>query len=155
MPLVLGTVRLVDSTKSSDVAGTAFGYVDSAGTRVDVFLYAVPPARLSQGATASLEHEAAVYLRALAQEARENGYERFEEIVDTLRHVEIDDGSVPVRIIVSVSARPQGTFVSFAHLFVLGSHYLKVRLTLPSQVWQVSRAPDFALDLIKQLHSRH
>jgi len=153
LPLVVGAFRLVDSTKSDSVTGSGFSYADTAGTRVEVFLYSVPATRRSESASTSLEREARAFLLSL-QHAQADRQEPYQVIVDTVRGVETDAGSIPVRVIVFVFERPEGTFVSFAHLLVLAGHYLNVRLTLPTQVWRNSSAPNFALDLVKCLHSR-
>lgn len=152
LPSVLGPFRFADSARSGDPPATRLSYVDSAGTRVDVFVYPIPLRRPSESVAAVLEREAAAFVLSLAEQAGGDRYEGYRVVVDTLRRVQTETSSIPMRILVFVYGRSEDAFVSFMHVFVVANQYVKVRLTLPFEVWQTSLAPNFALDLARYLH---
>lgn len=153
LPRSLIGFRLSDSTRFADGGGASFRYLDSSQARADVYLYPASSPR-SASDSATLATEGAAFIASLAYGPERGWYEAYDVVIDTLRLVATDRGQVPVRIVVYVFLRASSTYVSFTHLALVNDEFLKVRLTLPSEAWETSMAPNFGLDLVTRLNSK-
>ena len=152
-PVVLGTFRKLGATGAAD-GQIQVSYSDSVGTLVDVLVYRVPPVQPSESDSLRLRHVRAAFVASVHERTRDDRNATYEVVVDTARWVATGSGRIPYSLVVVVSTTEAASVVSFAHFFLLGDRYVRVHLTLPSDVWQTSRAPNFALDLIRQLYAQ-
>lgn len=153
LPAEAGPFVLSDSLRYDRPGPSmAYRYQDPA-ERVtgDAFVYPVGADLLASPDSQRIATEAEAFIATLAEGVELGWYSDYRVVVNEAREWETADGPRPGYLVAFVQRREDGAYVSFMHLVLLGDHYVKTRLTLPAEQWRTSAAPDFALDLFKQL----
>lgn len=117
----------------------------------NVYVYPVEPERRALPEAQQIAREAEGFVAGLPAGVERGWYSAYELVVNEARTFETAGGPRPGHLVAVVLRRPEGVAVSFMHLVLVGDHYVKTRLTLPAEQWRTSTAPEFGLDLFRQL----
>lgn len=155
LPRQVGPFVLSDSTRyDQPELGIGYRFSHPERVRANAYVYPVPPERLAHSDSQRIAQEAEDFLRTLSAGVEQGHYRTIEVVVSEARSFTTADGPRAGYLVAAVFLQGSETFVTLMHLVVLADQYVKTRLSLPSEEWRTSRAPNFGPDLFRQLPLR-
>jgi hypothetical protein len=155
LPLRVGDFVLRDTVRyPQEALGARFAYYDAAGHAMSVFVYPVPPERRTLADSLQLEAEGETFKQTLDAAVRQGLYQQATVVASSPRRFQSSADSIPGYLAVATVRREGQTLVSFMHVVLQGTSYVKTRLTLPADEWRESMVPNAPLDLFRALPAR-
>lgn len=151
LPARAGTFVLADSSRDERAGEGVVHTYHNEGEAGRAFVYRLRRT-LPEGEQLAAEADSLI---ASLEAGRARGwYSAVRIVVNEARTFETGDGPRPGHLLAAVLHRgEEEALVSFMHLVLLGDQYVRTRLTLPANQWRTSLAPNFAIDLFRELRA--
>lgn len=150
-PRLLG-LTLLDSA----IAGSAlaFSYQGNNVTKLDVFVYALPPDDKSRsGIHKALMKEVESFKQSLPIGVSRGWYDEYRVAVDKEDPVQVGQQVVPGHAVAMVFVEGGSEYVSLFCIHALRGMFIKIRLTVPAGQWDLNPALDFPTRFVEYLVS--